>query len=95
MVINDWRKDPSLKKMDPKKIEILADVSDRRTRTPGPQMLSLLRSLQAEAERKGIRFSDQETDVLVSILSAHMPPSEQKKLSVLRMFSRKMGSRRN
>ena len=93
--MNDWRKDPRLKKMDPKKIEILADFSERLKRTPGPQMLSLLLSFQAEAERKGIRFSDQETDVLVSILSAHMPPSEQKKLSVLRMFSRKMGSKRN
>ena len=92
--MNDWKQDPRLKKMDPKKIEVLTDFSERLKRTPGPQMLSLLLSFQSEASQKGIRFTDQETEVLVSMLGAHMPPAEQKKLSVLRMFSRRIASRR-
>lgn len=92
--MNDWKKDPRLKKMDPEKIEVLSEFSRRLEQTPGPQMLSALLSFQMEAEEKGIRFSDEETGLLVSILSARMPQSEQKKLSMLRLFARKMSSRR-
>ena len=92
--MSDWKKDPRLKKMDPEKIQVLTEFSERLNRTPGPQMLSLLLSFQVEAGEKGIRFSDEETDVLVTILSSHMPPSEQKKLSMLRLFSRKLAARR-
>lgn len=92
--MTDWKKDPRLKKLDPKKLDVLTEFSERLKRTPGPQMLSALLSFQMEANQKGIRFSDEETDILVTILSSHMPPSEQKKLSVLKMFSRKMAARR-
>ncbi len=93
--MNDWKKDPRLKKMDPEKIQVLSDFSRRLEQTPKPQMLSALLSFQMEAEEKGIRFSDGETELLVSILSSRMPPSEQKKLSMLKLFARKMGSGRS
>ncbi|HIX51654.1 MAG TPA: hypothetical protein IAA28_02475 [Candidatus Lachnoclostridium stercoripullorum] len=87
--MTDWKKDPRLKAMDPRKLEILEDFSRRLRRTPGPNTLSALLSLQAEAAAQGIQFTDQETSLLVSILAADMAPADQKKLSVLRMFSRK------
>lgn len=87
--MTDWKKDPRLKAMDPRKLEILEDFSRRLRRTPGPNTISALLSLQAEAAAQGIQFTDQETSLLVSILAADMAPADQKKLSVLRMFSRK------
>ena len=87
--MTDWKKDPRLKAMDPRKLEILEDFSRRLRRTPGPNALSALLPLQAEAAAQGIQFTDQETSLLVSILAADMAPADQKKLSVLRMFSRK------
>lgn len=87
--MTDWKKDPRLKAMDPRKLEILEDFSRRLRRAPGPNALSALLSLQAEAAAQGIQFTDQETSLLVSILAADMAPADQKKLSVLRMFSRK------
>ena len=87
--MTDWKKDPRLKAMDPRKLEILEDFSRRLRCTPGPNALSALLSLQAEAAAQGIQFTDQETRLLVSILAADMAPADQKKLSVLRMFSRK------
>ena len=87
--MTDWKKDPRLKAMDPRKLEILEDFSRRLRRTPWPNTLSALLSLQAEAAAQGIQFTDQETSLLVSILAADMAPADQKKLSVLRMFSRK------
>ena len=87
--MTDWKKDPRLKAMDPRKLEILEDFSRRLRRTPVPNALSALLSLQAEAAAQGIQFTDQETSLLVSILAADMAPADQKKLSVLRMFSRK------
>ena len=40
--MSDWKKDPRLKKMDPEKIQVLTEFSERLNRTPGPQMLSHL-----------------------------------------------------
>lgn len=39
-------------------------------------------------------FSDSETDLLVSILTADMSKEEKKKLDTLRMLSRKLGKKR-
>ena len=93
--MNDWKKDPRLKKMDPKKIEVLMEFSERLERTPGPQMLSTLLSFQAEARKKGIVFTNEETEILAGILTAGLPPSEMRKLSVLKMFSQKAASKNN
>ena len=46
--MTDWKKDPRLKKLDPKKLEVLTEFSERLKRTPGPQMLSALLSFQME-----------------------------------------------
>ena len=87
--MTDWKKDPRLKAMDPRKLEILEDFSRRLRRTPGPNALSALLSLQAEAAAQGIQFTAQVASLPVSILAADMVPAPPKKMSVLPMFSRK------
>lgn len=45
------------------------------------------------ANQNGISFNDQETDLLVSILSGYMNPADRGKLDTLRMLSRKLASK--
>ena len=41
----------------------------------------------------GMNFNDQETDLLVSILTANMNPAQKKQVETLRTLSKKLGNK--
>ena len=92
--MGNWKEDPRLKDLDKKKLDMLEEFSEKVKRAPKNRLLPALLSLNMEAQAKGIVFSDQETEAIVSILSAGMPPEEQKKIDMLKMFSRRLSSRK-
>ena len=71
----NWKQDPRLKNMNPKKLSLLTEFAKRVETTPKDQLLPTLLSLNAEASQKGIQFNDEETDLLISIMSANMNPN--------------------
>ena len=88
-----WQEDTRLKQMDPKKLQYITDFAGRLTSMSKNQLIPALLQLQADAARNHIRFSDSETELLVSILSADMNPAEKKKLETLRFFAKKLAAR--
>lgn len=88
-----WRQDPRVKNMKPEKIQFLSDLTAQIEKTPKNQLMQKFLSLTLEANQRGISFSDQETDLLVSILSTHMNPADRGKIDTLRMLSRKLAAR--
>lgn len=91
----NWKDDPRLKGMDAKKLEYLNEFADRVRQAPKDRLMATFLSLNMEASQKGIQFTDQETELLVSILTANMSPSEKKRLDTLKMLSRRLsGSQR-
>ena len=89
----DWKKDPRVKNLDPKKLDMLTNLASQLDKTPKNQWMSRLLSLNMEASQKGLSFSDQETDLIVSILTANMPASELQKINTLKMLSKKLSSK--
>ncbi|MCI9559001.1 MAG: hypothetical protein HFG52_07085 [Lachnospiraceae bacterium] len=90
---NNWKQDPRLKQMDPEKLNYLTSFADQITQLPKEQILPAFMSMQADAAQKGIRFSDPETEVLVSVLTSGMSPAEKKKLETLRFIAKKLAAR--
>lgn len=90
---NDWKQDPRLAQMNPEKLKYITDFAERITRLPKDQVLPAFMAMQVETSRKNMQFSDQETDLLVSILSSNMTPAEKKKLETLRLLAMKMAAR--
>lgn len=86
---NDWKNDPRLKSMNPEKLQVLSDFAEQIRNTPKDQMMSALAALNLTAREKNIQFSDQETDLLASILTANLNPSERKKLDTMRLLLKK------
>lgn len=86
----NWKDDPRLKGMDAKKLEYLNEFADRVRQAPKDRLMATFLSLNMEASQKGIQFTDQETELLVSILTANMSPSEKKRLDTLKMLSRRL-----
>ena len=87
-----WRQDPRLQGMNSQKLKYLADLAAQVEKTPKNNLLPLLMSISAGSSQ--MDFSDSETDLLVSILTADMSKEEKKKLDTLRMLSRKLGKKR-
>lgn len=87
-----WKQDPRVKTMHPEKIQFLTDLTTQIERTPKNQLTQKFLTLTLEANKRGISFSDQETDLLVSILSSYMSPADRGKIDTLRMLSRKLAS---
>lgn len=91
----NWKQDPRLKKMNPQKLSLLTEFAKRVETTPKDQLLPTLLSLNAEASQKGVQFNDEETDLLISIMSANMDQNERKRVDTLRMLSKNLMKRNN
>jgi hypothetical protein len=90
----NWKQDPKLKNMNPQKLAMLTEFAKRVEKAPKNQLLPTLLSLNAEASQKGIHFSDEETELLVSIMSSGMSPAERQQIETLRMLSRNLSRRK-
>ena len=89
MTEKDWKKDPRLAGIDEKKLQLLTELADRAGKTPKDRLMPLLLSLTGG--KNGLSFNDQETDLIVSILTAGMTPAQKKQVETLRSLSKKMG----
>lgn len=90
MAQKDWRNDPRLKEMDEQKIKYLTELAERAGKTPPDKLLPLLMSLAGG--NNSMNFTDQETDLIVSILTSGMNPAQKKQVETLRMLSRRLGN---
>ena len=84
----NWKQDPRLRNMNPQKLSMLSEFAKRVESTPKDQLVPTLLNLNAEASRKGIQFNDEETDLLISIISANMSANERKRIETMRMLSK-------
>ena len=93
--MNDtWKNDPRVKAMHPDKIQFLSDLTEQIEKTPKNQLLPKFLSITMLANQSGIPFNDQETDLLVSILSGYMNPADRGKLDTLNMLSKRIASKK-
>ncbi len=85
-----WKNDPRLKDMDPRKLDLLSSFATRITQMPKNQLLSAFADLNLEAQKAGLTFTDQETQLIASILTGRLSPGEKRRLDTLRLLSKKL-----
>jgi hypothetical protein len=90
---DSWQQDPRLSSMDPAKIKFLEEYSLRIRNLPNDKKLPFLLSLQAEANRRNLQFSDSETLLLVNVLSTNLSPEQKNRIRMLQTLSKKMAAR--
>ena len=91
---NSWKQDPRLKAMNKDKLAMLTEFAERIEHSDKNNLMEAFMTINMEARQKGVQFNDRETDLLVNILSSRMPPSEKKKIDLLKMLSKKMAGAR-
>ena len=73
-----WKQDPRLKTMNQEKLNYLTKLAETVEQTPKDKLMPLFMSMAAGSGQ--FQFTDSETDLLVSIMTAKMSPAEKKRL---------------
>ena len=89
----NWKNEPRLAGMDPVKLQYIEKIAAQISSQSKSDLLSTLLSLQADARKNNISFTDQETALLISIITSGMPPDEKKKIEMLHFFAKKLAAR--
>ena len=76
----DWLNDPLLKNMDPLKRELIQTAAMQTAEKSGNTLAPVLMSLITSANRKGIRFSSEEINLILKILKQGKPEQEQQQI---------------
>ena len=92
--MDDWKKDPRLRMMNPEKVRLLEHFADRIRHTEKNQMLEAFMAMNLEAKQRGLQFNDKETDLIAGILTSEMVPADKKKLDMLKKLSKKLAGPR-
>lgn len=88
-----WKQDPRLKNMNPEKLQYLTSLAETVEHTPKDKLMTLFMSMAAGSSR--FRFTDDETDLIVSIMTAKMSSAEKKRVEMLRTLSKKISSKKS
>lgn len=89
MAQKDWQKDPRLKQLDEEKLKYFTELAETAGSMPKDKLIPLLMGLASGNGR--MEFSDEETELMVSILTANMSPAQKKQVETLRSLSKQMG----
>ena len=86
----EWKNDPRLAAMDPVKLQYIEKIAAQISSQSKAELFPALLSLQADARKSNISFTDQETTLLISIITSGMPPDEKKKIEMLHFLAKKL-----
>ena len=87
---SNWNENLGLN-MPPEKVAFLNAMLEEMGGKNKNEMMPFLLSVMSRANSKGIQFTDQETDFIISKLKANMSPAERKKVDMLRQMTRMFG----
>ena len=87
---SNWNENLGLN-MPPEKVAFLNAMLEEMGGKDKNEMMPFLLSVMSRANSKGIQFTDQETDFIISKMKANMSPAERKKVDMLRQMTRMFG----
>lgn len=82
----DLKNDPRLNGMDKEKLELLIRLANEAEQNAPDGLLPLL--LRITQNRQNADFTDSETDLIFSILTADLTPAQKKQAETIRTLSR-------
>ena len=79
-----WKEHHALKNMDNQKLKWLENLPEQTSVQKPENLLPFLLAVNSHAQKKGIRFTDEETDVILCVLKENMSPEEQNRVDSMR-----------
>ena len=91
---HSWQDDPKLKNIHPDKLQFLMQQMSEANGKDPQSLLPFLMGLSSSSGQGGMDFSDNETDLILQVLSQRMTPEERSRIDMIRNLSR-MIARKN
>lgn len=93
--MNEWMNNPKIRSMDPVKLELLKAAAAQTSGKSGKNLAPVMLALITNANKQGIRFSPDETSLIIEILKEGRPKQEQEQIErtlqmVMSVFSKHM-----
>ncbi len=85
--MNSNKQDNPFQSMDPAKQQFIASMVSEARSKKREELMPFLLTVTMQAGRRGISFTDEETEAIVAAMSAHMSPAEKKKIAMLRKIA--------
>ena len=91
---NSWQNDPALKNLDLKKIAFISELSQQMNNMSTDKMLPFLMAASKKSQSMNINFSDDETSLILKVLSANMSPEERSRLEMMQKMAGMLGKQK-
>ena len=76
----DWLNDPALKDMDPIKKELFRKAASQLQGKSGNSMASTMMTLITSANKRGVRFTQEEISLILNIMKQGKTPKEKQQI---------------
>lgn len=87
MDINTLKNDPRLKNIDATKLDILNEVLSKAGDKSKNELLPYFMAASKQAEAMGMSFSNEETDLIMELLTKDMSDAEKARINYIRKLA--------
>lgn len=78
--MEEWMNHPAMKNLDPIKLELIRTAARQTEGKSGKALAPVMLSLIVSANKRGIRFTTEETDLILTIMKEGKTDSEKKQI---------------
>ena len=78
--MEEWMNHPAMKNLDPVKLELILTAARQTEGKSGKALAPVMLSLIVSANKRGIRFTTEETDLILAIMKEGKTDSEKKQI---------------
>jgi len=86
--------DPRIQRnIAPQKLLLLTQLSSQANIQSKEDIIPFFLNASSKAKSMGISFTEQETEVILSVITSHMNPAEQAKFETIKLLTRLLNER--
>lgn len=90
----NWLNHPSLQKMEPEKKQIMIDFIKETQNLPLNKAIMNISAMEARLKAKNLSFTDEDTQLVTSILLPNMSPQQRTQFEALKMMMNQRKSKK-
>lgn len=76
----EWMNHPAMKNIDPVKLELIRTAAGQTSGKSGNSLATVMMALITSANRQGIRFTPEETSLILEVFKEGRSPEEKKQI---------------
>ncbi len=90
MIQSSWLENPAIKKMDPRKVQVLKKVMVEANGKDMQQSFQCVMAANNTLRKQGLSFSREETKVIIDLITPNMTPQERSQVQMVMNFMNSM-----